>query len=193
MDRNPDRIFDEYLVLECQGGSRAALEALARRWTPRLLRYASRTLRGTARTATSATDDAARDVVQDTWIGAIRGLGRLEDPAAFPAWVYAIAQRKCMDWIRASSRRRRLAAAASLDGINDTPADARTHDALDLAAAIAHLPHAQRAVVHLYYGEDLGIDDIATVLGIPAGTVKSRLHHAREVLRQQLGEAHERT
>jgi RNA polymerase sigma-70 factor (ECF subfamily) len=44
-----------------------------------------------------------------------------------------------------------------------------------------------RAVVHLFYREDLSVEEIAAILDVPAGTVKSRLHHAREALRRQLG------
>jgi RNA polymerase sigma-70 factor (ECF subfamily) len=59
---------------------------------------------------------------------------------------------------------------------------------LDLSTAISQLSQEQRDVVHLFYGEDLSIEDIATILTVPAGTVKSRLHHARESLKHYLGD-----
>src|SRR5918995_2356062 len=102
VDDTPGRSLDEYLVSLSQAGSSEALDGLARRWTPRLLRYAARVLGG------SDSAEAARDVVQETWIGAIRGLRGLRDPAQFPAWIYGIATRKCADAIRANTRRRRL-------------------------------------------------------------------------------------
>ncbi|HZF31715.1 MAG TPA: sigma-70 family RNA polymerase sigma factor [Gammaproteobacteria bacterium] len=179
MNRDGERILDEYLALSSRAGSRAAFEELARRWTPRLLRYAARVL-GPGRDSA----DAVREVVQDTWLGAIRGLNRLDDPARFPAWIYSIATRKCADAVRAAVRRRRVDArlesdaAAQASGHADDGRDA----ALDLHAAIARLPEHERGVVHLYYGEDLGVAEIAAVLGVPEGTVKSRLHHARDVL-----------
>jgi DNA-directed RNA polymerase specialized sigma24 family protein len=71
-----------------------------------LLRYAARVLGG------SDSAEAARDVVQETWIGAIRGLRGLRDPAQFRAWIYGIATRKCADVIRATTRRRQLDAEA---------------------------------------------------------------------------------
>lgn len=55
--------------------------------------------------------------------------------------------------------------------------------------AIGGLPPIHRAAVHLFYREDLSVEEIASVLGIPTGTVKSRLHHAREAIRRQLGAA----
>jgi RNA polymerase sigma-70 factor (ECF subfamily) len=183
MHRDVARILDEYLVVSSQAGSRAAFEELARRWMPRLVRYVARALGDNVDAR-----EAVREIVQETWVGAIRGLGRLEDPARFPAWIYAIAARKCADWIRAAVRRRRsdarLATSEPQSGDADD-ADARDNRR-DLADAIARLPDTERSVVHLYYGEDLGIAEIAAALGVPPGTVKSRLHHARENLKRCL-------
>jgi RNA polymerase sigma-70 factor (ECF subfamily) len=179
VDQTPERALDEYLVSLSQAGSIEALDGLARRWTPRLLRYATRVLGGSG---------DAPDVVQDTWIGAIRGLRGLRDPAQFPAWIYGIATRKCADAIRANTRRRRLDARAGT-GEAGHDASAALEDRIDLASATRGLPPLQRAVVHLFYREDLSVEEIASVLGIPPGTVKSRLHHAREGLRRQLGGA----
>jgi RNA polymerase sigma-70 factor (ECF subfamily) len=58
---------------------------------------------------------------------------------------------------------------------------------IDVATAIRGLPPIHRAAVHLFYREELSVEEIASVLGIPPGTVKSRLHHARDALRRQLG------
>lgn len=182
VDHTPERALDEYLVSLSQAGSSEALDGLTRRWTPRLLRYAARVLGG----PNSA--EAARDVVQETWIGAIRGLRGLRDPGQFPTWIYGIATRKCADAIRANTRRRRLneqAAAQSRGSVENLASEQH----LDLAAAIRGLPPIHRGVIHLFYGEEMSVEEIAMVLGIPAGTIKSRLHHARDALKRQLGAA----
>jgi RNA polymerase sigma-70 factor (ECF subfamily) len=185
VDDTIGRALDEYLVALSQAGSVEALDGLARRWTPRLLRYVTRVLGGSGGSA-----DAARDIVQETWVGAIRGLRRLRDPAQFPTWIYRIATRKCADAIRANMRRRRLDAQVAADGDMDRPITSLTSEQqIDLATALRGLPPIHRAAVHLFYGEDLSVEEIASVLGIPAGTVKSRLHHAREALKRQLGAA----
>jgi RNA polymerase sigma-70 factor (ECF subfamily) len=146
-----------------------------------LLRYAARVLGG------SDSAEAARDVVQETWIGAIRGLRGLRDPAQFPAWIYGIATRKCADAIRANTRRRRLDVQAAE---SSRPVENLTSEQqIDLATAIRGLPPIHRAVVHLFYREEMSIEEIASVLRIPAGTIKSRLHHARDALKRQLGAA----
>ena len=182
MKETPERPLDEYLVLLSQAGSTDAMDGLARRWTPRLLRYASRMLGGSSESA-----EMARDVVQETWIGAIRGLHGLRDPAQFPAWIYGIATRKCADAIRSNVRRRRRDAPS--DALDVTPeASVSVEHRIDMASGIALLPPKQRATVHLFYGQDLTVEEIATALGIPTGTVKSRLHQARQALKRHLGE-----
>ena len=185
MDETTGRALDEYLVSLSQAGSVEALDGLARRWTPRLLRYAARMLAGAGDSA-----DAARDVVQDTWISAIRGLRGLRDPAQFPAWIYGIATRRCVDTLRARIRRRRLDANVAMGDASEPAASSSSPERqIDLANAIRGLPPIHRAAVHLFYREDLSVEEIASVLGIPAGTVKSRLHHAREAIRRQLDSA----
>ncbi|MDQ0464869.1 RNA polymerase sigma-70 factor (ECF subfamily) [Caulobacter ginsengisoli] len=172
MNRDLEHVLDEYLVLQCRAGSRAAMGQLVGRWTPRLLRHASRTLNS---------PDAAADVVQDAWISALRGLGRLDDPARFPAWLYAIATRKCVDHIRKAARGRRLAAGLAAQPPPAAPSGSDLK--LDFAAALARLPADQRLVASLFYGEDLSLEEVAAVAGVPLGTVKSRLHHARQSLK----------
>jgi RNA polymerase sigma-70 factor (ECF subfamily) len=182
VDQTPERPLDEYLVLLSQAGSTDALDGLARRWTPRLLRYAARVLGGSTESA-----ETARDVVQETWVGAIRGLRGLRDPAQFPAWIYGIATRKCADAIRTNMRRRRLDAHSVAGDASLREATVSVEHQIDVATGIRELPPKQRAAVHLFYGEDLTVEEIASALGIPTGTVKSRLHHAREALKRHLG------
>jgi len=182
MNDDPDRVLDGYLVVLAQGGSQEAFNRLVRRWTPRLVRYAARTV---------GSSEKAGDVIQETWIGVIRGLKQLTDSAQFPAWIYGIARRKCVDFIRLNQRQRRLTetAQAELDAnAAIDPGGGATSDVMDLAAVIPRVSAEQREVVHLFYGEDLSVEEIGRVLGVPAGTVKSRLYHARESLKKLLGE-----
>jgi RNA polymerase sigma-70 factor (ECF subfamily) len=183
VDQTPERPLDEYLVLLSQSGSTDAMDGLARRWTPRLMRYATRVLGGSSESA-----EMARDVVQETWVGAIRGLSGLRDPAQFPAWIYGIATRKCADAIRTNMRRRRLDVDSVAVGAGSGEAAVSAEHRIDIATGIRQLPPKQRVTVHLFYGEDLTVDEIASALGIPAGTVKSRLHQARQTLKRNLGE-----
>lgn len=182
MGDEQDRVLDGYLVVLAQGGSREAFNRLARRWSPRIARYATRTV---------GRPELALDIVQETWMGVIRGLRSLTDPSQFPAWIYGIARRRCIDAIRARQRNRRLIERVQAQ---PPPGSELQHDGgdttvtVDLAAAIAVLNEEQREVVHLFYGEELSVQEIGLVLAVPAGTVKSRLYHARESAKRYLGE-----
>jgi RNA polymerase sigma factor (sigma-70 family) len=179
VQRGPQQAFDDYLVLLAQGGSRDAFARLAARWTPKLVTFAARTL---------GTTEAAKDVVQDTWESAMRGLARLEDPARFRAWLYAIAARKCADAMRGKYRRQNIAAKAQAMTLESADAEADSNARLDLVAALKRLPPEQRVTVSLYFGEEMSVAEIAAITGAPEGTVKSRLFAARKALRERLGE-----
>lgn len=175
--RGLEHAFDDYLVLLAQGGSREAFARLAARWTPKLLAFASRSL---------GTTEAARDVVQDTWESAVRGLTQLDDPARFRAWLYAIAARKCADALRGKYRIARIAERAQAPAPSN--AEGEANDRLDVSDALKRLPAEQRVAVSLFFGEDMSVAEIAAITGVPDGTVKSRLFAARKALRESLGE-----
>ena len=177
--RGLDQALDDYLVLLAQGGSRDAFARLAARWAPKLLAFASRSL---------SSSEAAKDVVQDTWESAARGLNRLDDPARFRAWLYAIAARKCADALRGKYRGVRLAEKAQ--AMAEEPADSEriSNERLDVAAALKRLPTEQRIAISLYFGEEMSVAEIAAITGVPEGTVKSRLFAGRKALRENLGE-----
>ncbi len=179
MNQN-ERLKDELLVIQAQEGAVEALSELVDRWQDRLWRLAWR-----------LTDDeqAAWDVLQDTWIAISRQIGRLGDPSAFPAWAYRITSNKSRDWIRKRQRMRRADEAygqrwrEAEDG--GRPTD--RHYA-SLRDALGDLPGRDRAILSLRYEDNFSTSEIAEILRIPPGTVKSRLHHARRRLRRFLEE-----
>lgn len=155
-----------------------ALELLARRWHPRLLRDATY-LTGDA--------EAARDVAQEAWIGIARGVRRLQDPARFRSWAHRIVVHKSRDWIR-RERAKRHAVQRAADQAEQPAAEQPRDDIARLRAALAELPADQRTVLSWFYLEEMSVREIAAALSIPAGTVKSRLYHARNALRSCLKE-----
>jgi len=172
-----ERVVDEMLVLAAQAGETDAFDRLATRWYPRLLRHARR-LTGDA--------EGAREAVQEAWVAIARGLGRLDDPARFGPWAFRITGRRCGDWIERRVRARRRG--AGMDEARDAPATTDPPgDALARARdALRRLDPQRRALMAMFYIEGLSVAEIGQVLEIPAGTVKSRLYHAREELRAAL-------
>jgi RNA polymerase sigma-70 factor (ECF subfamily) len=177
-----ERVLDELLVLRCQEGSRTAFDLLVRRWQRRLWRYARRL---------SGSDEAAWDIMQETWIAVLRQIRRLNDPAWFTAWVYRIVRNQYATYCRGASRQRKLREKLSRSQSVQDGRPQETHEGT-VAAALRKLAPDRRDLLALKYGEALNVVEIAVILGVPVGTVKSRLHHARRQLRQILeGEDHE--
>jgi RNA polymerase sigma-70 factor (ECF subfamily) len=173
-----DQLDDELLVLRCQQGDAEAFTSLVGRWQQRLWRHAWRLI---------GNESVAWDVIQETWIGISRGITRLVDAAAFPAWAYQIVSNKCRDSIR-RDRRRREAAETYAQRVQQGELGAAIADEQhsNLQEAMAHLSGPDRAVLALRYEENFDTAKIASILGIPEGTVKSRLFYARGRLRNYL-------
>ena len=171
MTNQTDRIYDELLLTLVRSGDRRAGERLAARWHPRLMRTARRLLRD---------DDLARDAVQEAWAGICRGWLSLNDPRKYPAWAFSILHRKCADQIRSQSARRSRHGEMNGEAV-PAPADgAEDRIAIDQALGTLGLEH--RAAAILFFGEGLTLAEIATVTGVPVGTAKSRIFHARQQL-----------
>lgn len=170
-----DSVQDDLLVLQCQQGDVAAFDRLARRWQQPLLNYAYRLTGDLA---------AAQDVVQETWMVVIRSLVTLRDVTRFRWWLFRVASHKCQDhWRRSQSRAQfseRLQQQSEPLPAAGPPSATRT----DIDAAFCRLPPESRMVLALMYLEDFSVGEIAEVLSLPEGTVKSRLFHARRQLRQ---------
>jgi len=176
-----ERALDAWLAAAARTGDARAFALLVRRWNGKLVAHAWRLL---------GDREAACDAAQEAWAEIVRGLPRLLDTAAFPAWAYRIVSRRCAKAIGTAVQRRRtedaLAAAGALaEPVDNIAADAAS-DGARLRAAIADLPPGQRAAIALFHLEEMSVAEVAVALELPAGTVKTRLMHARRKLRAAL-------
>lgn len=176
-ESTPEARADELLAIRCQLGERDAFDALIARWHEPIWRYLRRL---------TNSDDAAADLAQDTWLKVLRGIATLREPASLRAWMFGIARRVAMDRLRQQYSR-------PLDGdavIDDIPAQLADADLKSELAALEtgmeSLPLREREALALFYLRELTIEQIAALLDVPAGTVKSRLFRARNLLRKQL-------
>jgi RNA polymerase sigma-70 factor, ECF subfamily len=166
------------LVERARGGDHDAFTELARGAVTRLDRAARLILRD---------PELARDAVQEALIRAWRDLRGLRDPDRFDAWLHRLTVNACLDIAR---HRRRRVIEVELDPI-DMP------DVVDMAGALAdreivdsamrRLDESGRAIVVLHYFLGMPLSDVASTLGIPIGTVKSRLHRALGEMRVAVG------
>jgi RNA polymerase sigma-70 factor (ECF subfamily) len=175
-DREAERALDAYLIASARTGDARAFAALFKRWNARLSSHAWRLL---------GDREAAADAVQEAWAEIVRGLGRLSDMSAFPAWAYRIVSRRCAKSIGRNVRDREAADALAAEprGSEEVPEASDSHL---LRHAIDALPPDQRAAIALFYLEDMSVAEVAVALAVPAGTVKTRLMHARHKLRAAL-------
>ena len=139
------------------------------------------TLYRTARSILRNEQDA-QDAVQEAVTQAFARLHTLRDPAKFKPWLLRILVNTCYD----TCRRRR--STVYLEAVEETLAAPQSdcEERMSLWSAVMRLPEEQKAVVTLFYYEDLPIRAISEVLGVPQGTVKTRLSRARGRLRQML-------
>ncbi len=161
------------LVREAQGGSHAAFAELVRSHMRRAYAVAR---------AICATHEDAEDAVQDGFLHAYKALERFRPEQAFAAWLNRIVANAALD----IGRRRRVRDADALPETLSLP----THDPSvraelrgRLGKALGALPDRQRSVLILHDVEGYTHGEIGTMLGIPEGTARSDLHHARAALR----------
>lgn len=179
------RIIEHYLVGLARLGDRKAQEALVDRFHRKFLGHAYRLLGDAAQAA---------DAVQDGWLHILRGLPKLRDDAAFPAWAFRVITRRCAQQIAGLQRGRAIVAGVSAQPRDETDArdgGAAAVECSSLRRALAQLPVGHRAAVALFYLEEMSVAEVAVALEVPVGTVKTRLLNARKKLRSVLeGEGH---
>lgn len=174
---------DEELFREWQGGSSGALEALVHRHHAPLLAHLYRLV---------GEHTLAEDLVQETFLRLVREAGAYRYPRPFAPWIYTIARNLARNhWQSAHHRRVAVGVPVSVEGVAD-PDPAAWLDRLEqregLRAALSGLSFEQQEVLSLRFGEGLPVDEAAQLLGLPAGTVKSRTFNALRRLRSLLDE-----
>ena len=165
--------MERSLVERAQRGDRQAFQELAFALSDRLFAVAHRILRDF---------DAAGDALQVALLRIWRDLPSLRDPDRLEAWAYRALVRACHDELR---KERRRAPTLRMLPMDDAAADPAINvaDREQLERAFRKLTVEQRTVVVLQYYRDLSLTDIAEALALPIGTVRSRLHYAKRVLR----------
>ena len=169
------RLWDKSLVIRFQTGDDSAFEEIVVEMHGRLGHFVTESFR------LRLVD--VEDLLQDVWLDACRGLRRLRQPGSLRPWLYRVARNKAMKYLR---RRERM---AELTDVQIPAPNAGTDCTLpaDIHAALASLSTAHREVVLLRFEVGLSYGEIASAVGCPVGTVRSRLHHAKTSLKNTLG------
>jgi RNA polymerase sigma-70 factor, ECF subfamily len=136
--------------------------------------------------------DAASDLLHDVFLRLFRFAANIDPTRPIEPWLYRMTTNLAYDWVKRQSRWPRpledLVDWLAIPGRNPTDTAAEWNDDWrEVQQAISSLPLAQRVVITLYYLNDLQLQEIADILDVPVGTVKSRLHYGRLSLRHKLG------
>ncbi|WP_231954401.1 RNA polymerase sigma factor [Actinoplanes derwentensis] len=163
---------DALLVVRAQLGDRRALSELVGHWHLPVWRYVRVMLGDRAR---------ADDISQEVWARALRALPRLRQPERFAPWLLTIARRSVIANLREGYDKNVPEESPSIRDEADS-----VLDRAQVTEGLAGLAPREREVLILFYLQDLALDDCAQILGVPPGTVKSRLNRARRLLRDQM-------
>lgn len=165
-----ESIFDELLLLRIHQGDNKAFELLVKRWNKRLLSFAYKYTKST---------DASKDIVQEGWIAIYNGINKLKDSSKFSTWAFRIIYNKIMDWIKIQKKQQEFN-----DQIQQESLTEEEIEPIDITKYLEQLPTAHKAMLTLFYLEKQSIKQIAEILNVPAGTIKSRIFYAREKLKK---------
>jgi len=184
----PTNRSDEELVARATAGDLESFNQLVRRWERPIFALAYRTL---------GREEDARDVVQDAFLRAYRGLPRFKGEAKFSSWLYRITLNLCRDWIRRERRAPIVPTPAGADpnafadeqvspsvSVEELVGRRQMSDAV--ARALAELPEDQRTAILMKEYHGLTFQEIADTLQCPLSTVKTRLYQGLSVLRRRL-------
>jgi RNA polymerase sigma-70 factor (ECF subfamily) len=140
-------------------------------------------------------EQTSLDIVQETFIAAVRHIGSLREEGKFGGWLFGIAHQKCAQLWRKQHRAAALREeiAESTPDLEDGPDELliRREEEGEFMRLVNELPPAQRSVLLLHFVEDFSLEQIAEITATPLGTVKSRLHYAKSALRKLLEENRE--
>jgi RNA polymerase sigma-70 factor, ECF subfamily len=165
-------------VRGAQAGSASDLEALFRTHWPRAYRAAYLVVHDAA---------AAEDIAQEAFLAAVRALDRFDRRRPFGPWLHRIVVNRSIDWARARSLRREVGDEA-LDAAEARSEPPRHAVSEEVTAALATLPPDQRAVIVMRYLLEYSPGEIARMLGLPRGTVNSRLRRGLDALQGRIAE-----
>lgn len=173
---------DGDLVRQTMAGRTAAYEELVRRWAARVVALCHARVRNAA---------AAEDLAQETLLRGFRGIKTLADPDQFGSWLFGIAVRTCLDWLKSSQRTEVSYSALGETAENGIAAKCDAPDLQEdteqLMAEIQRLPEAYRETILLYYYQDVTYQELADLLGVSVATINARLTKGRAMLREKLG------
>ncbi len=166
------------LLRSCQAGDNEAFDELIRLWEPKLFYFVRRLV---------PCESDAWDVLQQIWTHVVRGITGVRDSSKFVPWMYRVARNTAYSHQRSLvSRERWVDREASVEELTGVEAIEPEWTVEDVHRGLDTLPSQHREVLTLFFLHDLSVEELAGVLGVAEGTVKSRLYYGKKALRLAL-------
>jgi RNA polymerase sigma-70 factor (ECF subfamily) len=173
-----DKLSNAILVLSCQRRDESAFRELVNRWEPRLYYYLRRIVEN---------ENDVWDVLQETWLAVFQNIRKLQDPLKFPTWLYQISHNKAVSLLRKKNRYTQMIVEKEADYCESNTTISAVKERAELVhKTLERLKLAHREVLTLHFLEGFSIREMARVIGISEGTVKSRLYYAKNELHKAL-------
>ena len=175
------QLTDEQLMARAKAGNDAAFEELYHRFARRLKGFFFLQLGGD--------EELAADATHDVFLRAYEARNRYQEGKNVSTWLFTIAYNICRNHYRSNAYETQLSATLDTEPISDEQIEVQLDAAaLDdaLAQVLSELPPPLHQLFSLHYQEELTIPQVAEIVGIPEGTVKSRLHKTMNIIRKKL-------
>jgi RNA polymerase sigma-70 factor, ECF subfamily len=174
------KLSEAILVLSYQSLDESAFRELVNRWEPILYYYLRRIVYN---------EDAVWDILQETWLAVFQNIHKLRDTQRFPAWLYQISHNKAIGFLRKQNKYVQIMEEQMADDYENNFTISIVEDQVELVhKLLGKLTLVHREVLTLYFLEDFSIKEVAYIIGVPEGTIKSRLHYAKNKLHEALEE-----
>lgn len=166
----------DLLVIDAKLGNENAFEQLFHHFQQGLLRYAYKI---------SSDAQVAQEATQNSWIKVTKNLSKLKDPRAFKSWLFQLTHWQVLDLIRKQKIHHKC---VDIEDVDELEAPQVKAENSELYFQLSQLESIDKQAIHLFYLEEMSLQEISIVLSIPIGTVKSRLNRARKALKNKLSD-----
>lgn len=165
---------DKQLIEIYQQGDKKAIVFLVERWHKTFCKMAFMYVKN---------PDEAKDIAQESWTVILSKVGDLQDASKFKFWAISIVKRKAIDFLRSKKREKKHQEKLKNESVIPISPEEENPIKNKLQKAIKELPFHQQTVLKLFYIQEYSLKEIAELLNVSVGTVKSRLFNAREKLK----------
>lgn len=177
-DMQHGKLHYQILALKCQRHDDSAFKEIVNLWEPRLYYYLRRLV---------GNESFLWDILQETWLAVFCDINKLQDVQNFPAWLYRIAHNKAVDCLRKENKYVSMTDEQIINYCENNITIPLVSKQVELVhELLGKLNLVHREVLTLYFLEGFSIREMAKIIGVPEGTVKSRLYYAKNTLYETL-------